>query len=148
MYSGATILFATQLHKNALRRLLSIDTDDWDEDELVSVAHAWQNYAEGPVVRSLIARGCPTVRAFRLPCCNKDGSVFLGIYMGDLSVAYRDSVDTFATFREYEANIQAMMDAAKRRARLIPFAEQEIRRIVPDADPKIYTFANDCSSCT
>lgn len=151
MYSGPTVLFAVETSIDQLCDLLQLSEKDFDRNNegVVSVADAWEDY-NGIVTDRLLERGCPALRVFRLPCCNSQytPTLFLGIYLGELVVAYRDNVDTFATFEAYEAHLNTMIGEMRVRARARESATQEIRKIIPDAAPQIYTFANDCDSCT
>lgn len=152
MYSGATVLFATEVGQNELCRALRISEGEWNEDELVNVALCWDRPCATNTLlyRRLCEMGCPNLRVFSLPCCMAgDNPLFLGVYLGDMSVAYRDIIQSFEDIGGYLRYLDEMLDGIKARAaEYIGPATAEICKLLPNAKPKVYTFANDCDSCT
>lgn len=139
MYSGATVLFAVEITRSELCRILQINEDDWNDYELASA----------DIVQGLLKYKCTTIGVFKMPCCHgADNPVFLGIRLGDMLVAYRDRIVTFDNFSAYEQHLQSMINTMKFQARKIDNATRDLHKIVPDKIPKIVTFADDCSSCT
>lgn len=157
VYSGAYVIFGVEVTPTQLSELFDIDEDKFDNksyafsDHVVRVARCWDNpdYKDSEVYLRLWEKECEMLRVFSLPCCNSSaGDLFLGIYLGNIEVCYREYIDSYESVEKYMEHLQTMMDAIKSRAQLTDLATQKIQKLIPAAKPRVYTFSNDCEHCS
>ncbi len=151
MYSGAYILYGVRLERAEVCAVLGMQEGELDRTQILTCAGAWYMpwVAETAWHRQLRALGCPGLRLFGLPCCLcRQGPLFLGAYVGELVSAYRSNIEEHADLDAYIGGIEAQLARIRARADAIAEAKLAIGRLMPDAEPAVYSYVNDCDSCT
>ena len=152
MYSGAVVIFGVKFacEKDLVEAL---DLDYYDHFQYcISIPRLaydkhYDDLRTHVRLRELDAR---LLRVFCLPCCltRSNPSVFVGIYIGSKPALPTETCMSFDNFASYCADYESRLEKMKECAKDIPMATYELKMIFPDKTPKIYTFADDCDSCT
>lgn len=92
------------------------------------------------------------INVFRPSCCSfneYNSLIYIGAKLGSNDVAYRDNTRIHNDFEEYyNSYIKGVCEMKEKLEENKVFIDAEIRQLVVDCTPKIYTMANDCENCT
>lgn len=142
MYSGCVVIYGVQLTACDIEMTLGLKPP------------TFQNGSQHDYTDEINQWMCDKgyiLQCDHLRCCafHNDRMFYIGINLGEITTAYRSSVCNHESFEHFFTEMSSMIADTKRvYAKNKTRVKKELERVFPGVPIKVYTFANDCESCT
>lgn len=148
MYDGHQLIYGYKLQYSDILDIFDFSDD---EDDYYEVKES---------INMMLSDKLMEIEVYYLPCCYyDDNQIFLGFYIGSLSVQYRSEVESFKSMEKYINKYESMISSIKNKYNDSQnnmsddidklFMEfPKIKDYTTKSEICLYTFATDCESCT
>jgi hypothetical protein len=160
MYSGYILVYGFQTTIDIVSKIFGKKADKDTKGEDISDEDEYEDTVDkydlaDNINKLLLDKGYEFIELLYLRCCNYDKDiVFLGVELGRTHFVYRDSIEDYQTFENYDTENRKQLDDIKKKYTenkeeiLSEFDKFSNEFNLNENIPKFYTFANDCDRCT
>ena len=131
-------------------------------NQLVDKLYQDDGENEEDIVNEFLLSEGYNAKVHRKTCCYDDGTWFFGYMLGETNFVYRNNVEEFDSFEQYQTFVQSQLDMIEREwLKLRSIIQKEfnsIKKLYKASndngdndnvwtDPSFYKYSNDCEYC-